>query len=265
MRTLKLTVEYDGGGFSGWQVQPRVRTVQEVVERGLAALLGEEVRVTAAGRTDAGVHAAGQVISLRTGRDLPLRAFVLGLNAHLPEDVSIAAAEEAPDGFDARRSASGKRYRYRIWNGPTRSALRRRTHWAVFRPLDVEAMQAATAPLLGRHDFSAFRAADCPATHAVRELTRVEVRGARGGELEFVVEGTAFLKHMVRNLVGTLCEVGQGKRDPGSIAALLAGRDRTRAGATAPPEGLTLEAVFYDDPSRLVARGPPAAGEEGDE
>ncbi len=169
------------------------------------------------------------------------------MNALLPEDVAVREAEVREGPFDARRDARGKRYRYRIENAPTRAPLSRLQAWQVFRPLDADAMRAATAPLLGRHDFGAFRAADCEAHHAVRELLRLEVQGERGGRIEVVAEATAFLKHMVRNLVGTLVEVGLGARAPASMAGLLASRDRTLAGRTAPPQGLVLEEVFYPE------------------
>ncbi|HEY0839366.1 MAG TPA: tRNA pseudouridine(38-40) synthase TruA [Vulgatibacter sp.] len=246
MRTIKLTLEYDGTDFVGWQVQPNGRSVQEALEAALSTLLGEPARVVGSGRTDAGVHAGAQVASLRTGRDLPLRAFVQGMNGLLPRDVAVVRAEEAPPGFDARRSASGKRYVYRISNRPVRSPLRRRTHWEVFQPLDRAAMREAAGHLLGEHDFSAFRAADCPAPTTVRTLRRLDVLDGEGeDEILVVAEATAFLKQMVRNLAGTLVEVGLGKREAGSMPALLEGRDRTRAGRTAPPQGLVLDEVFY--------------------
>jgi tRNA pseudouridine38-40 synthase len=244
--SLKIVLSYDGTRYVGWQVQPNGPSVQAEVERALATLHGEPVRVTAAGRTDAGVHAAGQVASFAVERALPLAAYVKGMNALLPEDVAVRAAEVRDGPFDARRDARGKRYRYRIENLPTREPLTRLQAWQVFRPLDVAAMRAAAAPLLGRHDFSAFRATDCEAHHAVRELRRLDVEDAGGGRIEVVAEATAFLKHMVRNLVGTLVEVGLGAREPGSMPGLLAGRDRTLAGRTAPAHGLVLEEVFYD-------------------
>ena len=247
MPVVKLVLAYDGTRYVGWQVQPNGPSVQAEVERALSTLHGSPRRATAAGRTDAGVHAAGQVVSFPEERPLPLRAYVLGMNALLPEDVAVREASLAPDGFDARRSARGKRYRYRIENGATRDPLTRRISWQLFRPLDVAAMRAAAAPLLGRHDFAAFQAADCEAHHAVRDVSRLEVTGDPGGRIEVVVEATAFVKHMVRNVVGTLVEVGLGRRAPDSIGELLASRDRRRAGPTAPAQGLCLEAVFYGD------------------
>jgi tRNA pseudouridine38-40 synthase len=243
---VKLVLEYEGTRYVGWQVQPNGPSVQAEVEAALATLHKSPRRSTAAGRTDAGVHALGQVASFPEERPLPLSAYVKGMNAVLPPDVAVRAAELRPDAFDARRDARGKRYRYRIQNPETRAPLTRLVAWQVFRPLDVEAMRRAAALLVGRHDFSAFRAADCEAAHAVRELRRLEVLGDSRGEIAVVAEGTAFLKHMVRNLVGTLVEVGLGARPAASVAELLATRDRTLAGATAPPHGLCLEEVFYD-------------------
>ena len=244
MTVLKLTLEYDGTGFVGWQLQPNGRSVQEELEKGIARLCGEPVRVTGAGRTDAGVHARGQVASLRAPRELPLKAWTAGLNALLPDDVACIRAEIAPDGFDARRWARGKRYSYAILQTAVRSPLERARAWEIRRPLDVEAMRRAAPALIGMHDFSALRASDCPARTTLREVRRLEIR-ERGPRVELIVEATAFLKHMVRNIVGTLVEVGHGRRDAGSLAALLESRDRTRAGPTAPPHGLTLEEVFY--------------------
>jgi tRNA pseudouridine38-40 synthase len=257
MSVVKLVVEYDGTRYVGWQVQPNGLAVQEVVERALATLHHGPRRVTAAGRTDAGVHALGQVVSFREDRPLPLSAYVQGMNALLPDDVAVRAASVEPDGFDARRSARGKRYRYRIVNGAVRAPLSRFYAWQIFRPLDLAAMRAAAAPLVGRQDFAAVQAADCPARHAVRHVWRLAVVEAPADRVEVVVEATAFVKHMVRNLVGTLVEVGLGRRAAASIPALLEARDRTRAGRTAPAQGLCLEEVFYPAPGE--PRGRPGA------
>ncbi len=245
MPVVKLTLEYDGTRYVGWQIQPNGPSVQAEVERALGMLHKAPRRVVAAGRTDAGVHARGQVASFPEERPLPISAYVKGMNALLPEDVAVRAASLEPDGFDARRSARGKRYRYVIQNGPTRAPLNRLFAWQLFGPLDVGAMRDAAGYLVGRHDFAAFQAADCEAHHAVRDVRRLEVVGEQGGRVEATVEATAFVKHMVRNFVGTLVQVGQGKRAPGSLPALLAGGDRKAAGPTAPPQGLCLEEVFY--------------------
>ena len=247
MPWAKLVLSYDGTRYVGWQLQANGPSIQAEVERALETLHKQPVRVTGAGRTDAGVHALGQVASFAVERPLPVTAYVKGMNAHLPDDVAVREAEVREEPFDARRDARGKRYRYRIENLPTRSPLTRLQAWQVFRPLDVAAMQAAAAPLLGRHDFGAFRAADCEAAHAVRELRRLDVLVQGDGCIEVVAEATAFLKHMVRNLVGTLVEVGLGARPAASMGDLLASRDRKLAGRTAPPQGLLLDEVFYDE------------------
>ncbi|HEX9049400.1 MAG TPA: tRNA pseudouridine(38-40) synthase TruA [Anaeromyxobacter sp.] len=245
MPVVKLTLEYDGTRYVGWQVQPNGPSIQAEVERALSELHKAPRRVTAAGRTDAGVHALGQVASFPEERPLPLAAYVKGMNALLPPDVAVRAASVEPDGFDARRSARGKRYRYLVENFETRAPLTRLRAWQLFGPLDVGAMRDAARHLVGRHDFAAFQASDCESAHAVRDVRRLDVVGQAGGRVEVVVEATAFVKHMVRNLVGTLVEVGQGKREAGAMPALLASRDRTKAGRTAPPQGLYLEEVFY--------------------
>jgi tRNA pseudouridine38-40 synthase len=242
---VKLVLEYDGTRYVGWQVQPNGPSIQAEVERALATLHKAPRRVTAAGRTDAGVHARGQVVSFPEERPLPLTAYVKGMNALLPDDIAVRAATLAPDGFDARRSARGKRYRYAIENLETRAPLSRLQAWQLFGRLDVPAMREAARHLVGRHDFAAFQAADCASEHAVRDVFRLDVLGEAGGRIEVVVEATAFVKHMVRNLVGTLVDVGQGKRPAASMPALVASRDRKKAGRTAPPQGLCLEEVFY--------------------
>ena len=187
------------------------------------------------------------VCSFPEASPLPLRAYVMGMNALLPPDIAVSAASLEPDGFDARRSACGKRYRYAIENRETRFPLTRATAWQVFRPLDPGAMREAAALLVGRHDFAAFQASDCESRHAVRDLRRLDVLGEAPGAVEVTAEATAFVKHMVRNLVGTLVEVGLGKQPPDWAALVLASRDRTRAGPTAPPQGLCLEEVFYGE------------------
>ncbi len=245
MTRIKLTVEYDGTGYVGWQTQDNGPSVQARLEQALGELFGAPVESVAAGRTDSGVHAAGQVVCFDSPRELPLKAYTMGLNGLLPEDISVVGAEVAAAGFDPRRGARGKRYRYLISNRRARSPLRRRTHWEIFQPLDVGAMAEAARALVGRHDFSAFRASDCQAAHAVREVNVLEVTGRAGDEVALAVEGTAFLKHMVRNFAGTLVEVGRGRRPVGWVREVLESRDRTRAGPTAPPQGLTLVEVLY--------------------
>lgn len=244
MPRLKLTLEYDGTAYVGWQRQLNGTSLQEVVERALSELLGAPISTLAAGRTDAGVHALGQVVAFDAPRTLPLTAYLRGLSALLPEDISVVGATEVPAEFDPRRDALGKRYRYLLSNRPVRSPLRRRTHWQLFATLDVAAMDEAARPLLGTHDFSAFRAANCEALTTVRTLRELFIL-ASGDVVQFELEGTAFLKHMVRNIVGTLVEVGRGQQPVPWVAEVLASRDRTRAGPTAPAQGLVLVDVRY--------------------
>jgi tRNA pseudouridine38-40 synthase len=226
--------------------------VQQALEDALSRLhSGDSIAATAAGRTDAGVHARGQVVSFRTTRELNRNAYERGLNTYLPFSVAVRGVEPAPEGFDARRWARGKRYAYRMLRSRFRSPLRDRFTWLVHRKLHVAAMQEAAQLLIGRHDFAAFRAANCEARTTVREMRRVEIV-EDGEELVLTFEATAFLKQMVRSLTGTLWEVGAGKRAPASIAGLLTNANRSEAGPTAPAQGLCLEEVFYD-----LAAGPP--------
>jgi tRNA pseudouridine38-40 synthase len=244
MPRVKLTLEYEGTGYVGWQRQPNGLSVQQVVETALGKLLGVEVVAVAASRTDAGVHALGQVVAFNAPRVLPLSAYTRGLSALLPEDVSVVAVAEVEADFDPRRDSRGKRYRYLISNRPVRSPLLRKTHWEIFARLDVQAMEEAARPLLGTHDFSAFRAANCEAQTTQRTLRTLGLVGL-GDVVQVEVEGTAFLKHMVRNMVGTLVEVGRGQKPIPWVAQVLASRDRTQAGPTAPPQGLVLLEVLY--------------------
>lgn len=256
MPTYRLTVAYDGTDFAGWQRQDNGPSIQAALETALAALFGHPVACQAAGRTDAGVHASGQVVSFTSPRTLPSRAIVYGTNDHLPTTIAVMAAEAVADDFEARHSASGKLYRYQVYNGPVRSPLHARTHWHVYngRTLDLPAMQAAAATLVGRHDFAGFRAASCERKTTVRTIRRLEVfrpadrypgSGADAAEISIEVEATAFLRNMVRILAGTLVHVGRGKMTPEQVAQLLTSRDRTKGGPTAPPQGLTLCRVDY--------------------
>jgi tRNA pseudouridine38-40 synthase len=250
MPRIKLTLEYDGTHYVGWQIQENGPSVQGRIQRALAELLGESITITGAGRTDSGVHAAGQVAHFDAPRPLPLKAYWMGLNGMLPDDIAVLSAEEVDPAFDARRWARGKRYRYRIGNRRSRSPMRRFTHWEIFQPLDLDAMRKGAELLVGEHDFQSFRAADCQSPTSVRKLNRVELSRAGADELVLDVEGTAFLKHMVRNIAGSLADVGRGKRPPSWVGEVLAAHDRTLAGATAPPQGLTLLEVLYGDGPR---------------
>jgi len=248
---LKLVVEYEGTAYQGWQLQPGGPTIQQVLERALATVLREPVRVRGAGRTDAGVHACGQVAAVRVSR-VPedLDRLRKSLNALTPEDVAVREIALVDDGFNPRRDARSRIYEYRIWNAPAPSPFWRRWAWQVPLPLDVDAMDAAARTLEGEHDFAAFRGADAePVRSTVRRVLESRVR-IDGPLLIYRVEANAFLKHMVRNVVGTLVEVGRGERTAAAISELLVGRDRTQAGATAPAHGLVLSAVRYQSLSR---------------
>jgi tRNA pseudouridine38-40 synthase len=243
---LKLVVEYEGTAYQGWQIQPGGPTVQAALEQALATALREPVRVRGAGRTDAGVHASGQVATAKVSH-VPddLARLQKSLNALTPDDVAVRELSVVDDAFDPRRHARSRVYEYRIWRASAASPFWRRFAWHVPTPLDVDAMAGAAERLLGEHDFNAFRAADADPVHStVRRVLESRLQ-PEGPLLVYRVEATAFLKHMVRNIIGTLVEVGRAERNAASLEALLAGRDRTQAGATAPPHGLVLVAVRY--------------------
>ena len=241
---IKLTVEYDGTRYHGWQIQANGETIQAVLERAVSTFLGKSTRITGSGRTDAGVHALGQVASFVSDQDCDLRKMRLGLNALTPEDISITAVERVADSFDARRDGRSRVYEYHILNRSTPSPFYLNRAWHVHEPLALEAMREAVHGLRGEHDFSSFRAAGCDALHPARKVYRT-VLETRGELLVYTIEATAFLRHMVRNIVGTMVEVGRGARSAQSFAELLEARDRTKAGPTAPPHGLYLVEVKY--------------------
>ncbi|HEU4734574.1 MAG TPA: tRNA pseudouridine(38-40) synthase TruA [Kofleriaceae bacterium] len=259
MRHIRLIVEYDGTGLCGWQRQANGPTVQGHLEDALGKLLAHEATVTGASRTDAGVHASGQVASFRTERAIPLHGVRRGLNSILPEAIAIAAADEVDDDFHPRFSATGKHYRYLVFTRPERSPRWRHRAWHLRGPampvgtagaagaLDLGAMREAAGALVGEHDFAAFRAAGCTANTTVRHIEDIAI-GVVPGEPALVaidVRGNAFLRNMVRICVGTLVEVGQGRRPVRQVSEILVSRDRTRAGITAPPHGLELVSVRY--------------------
>ena len=237
---------YDGTAYAGWQVQPDATTVQGLVTAAARALLGPDVRVIGASRTDAGVHALRQVASLRAESALAPAAVRGALNAALPADIRILEVTEASAGFDARRSATGKRYAYLIDNGPTANPLLRRYAWHVPWPLDATVMRRALAALRGRHDFSAFCAAPGRGTTPVCVVRALHV-WRRKRSLVVLVSSDRFLHHMMRNVVGSLVAVGRSAREPEWMAEVLASGDRTHAGPTAPAQGLTLVRVLYPE------------------
>jgi tRNA pseudouridine38-40 synthase len=241
---IKVVLEYDGSGFAGWQQQAHGRTVEAELKRALHEVTGAEHKVYAAGRTDAGAHAEGQVVSFETdGRITPQR-LVAALNARLPGDVSVLTAEIAPDGFHARYSARWRRYRYRYLDRRARPALERGRCWHIGGPLDVDAMSAAAKALVGKHDWTSYCSASEPADGRVREMRSAKV--ARRGdfvELELVAEG--FLRGLARSIAGALAEVGRGRKPPEWVGEVLAARDRRLAPPTAPAGGLTLVEVIY--------------------
>lgn len=266
---MKLTLAYDGTAYAGWQRQPQARTrkptIQRQIEEALAEVLRERVRLSAAGRTDAGVHAAGQVASFTTTRGIRPANLVRALNTRLPGDIRVCAAEEMPAGFDARRHAVSKTYRYAIWTGGEPGPFFRHLVWHVPFVLDIEQMQAAARLLEGEHDFAAFQGRGSRVKTTVRQVSRSEIvevhvdaaqpvplvaapppPGRTGQLLRYEVTGTGFLRHMVRAIAGTLVDIGRGRRCAGAIAAILASRDRTRAGMNAPAHGLMLWEVGYD-------------------
>ena len=245
MTTFKLVLEYDGTHYSGWQRQLNATTVQAAVEDALAAIAQTRLTIVGAGRTDAGVHALGQVASFKTERRLLPREWLRALNAHLPSDISALSVDEVPDHFHARYSATGKLYEYHILNRSERAALLRARAWTVYKPLNIDAMSEAAASLLGSHDFSSFQTAPTDNKNPHCCLLQSELR--RQGDLivcSFYAD--RFLKQMVRTLVGTLVEVGRGKRPASDMSTVLTARSRPAAGRTAPAHGLYLVRVDYD-------------------
>ena len=250
-RTLKLTVQYDGTDYVGWQRQAEGVSIQGLLEDALRPIEGAPVTVHGAGRTDAGVHAAGQVASVTLTATLDPSTLARALNAVLPRDVRVRDVEEVPVGFHARFNSTGKRYRYRILNGGHGSPFDLRYHWHVPQPLDFDAMVAAAKPLEGRHDFAAFASAGSDVPSSEREIFSIRLnRGFAGWDVRGLlitidVEGDGFLRHMVRSIAGTLVEIGWGRWPADAMQDILDSRDRARAGTTAPPQGLFLMSVMY--------------------
>ena len=244
MRNVKVIVEYDGTDYFGFQYQPNVPTIQGVIERVLAKIVEHEVTVYGSGRTDTGVHAAGQVVNFRSEGTIPVERLCLAMNSLLPRDIVAVTAEEVDGEFHARYSAKSRLYRYDILNRETRSALQGRFCWHVNRALDVKAMRDAARRLVGVHDFTSFSRADRDDGSPMREMRGIDV--VRRGEHVIVeIRANAFLRSMVRVIVGTLVEVGLGRMERARVREILEAKDRGRAAKTAPPHGLCLAEVEY--------------------
>ena len=245
VRNIRLLLEYDGTRYHGWQRQKNALSLQEVLEQALGRLTGETVKLLGSGRTDAGVHALGQVANFLTGSAIPLKAFHAGLNSLLPRDIAVLEAAAAPPDFHARKSARAKTYEYRILNRPNRSPLHHHYGWWISRPLAFAAMVRAAAALPGEHDFSAFQASGSDIKNPVRRVLAAQWQTHPGGWLRFTITANGFLRGMVRSLVGTMVEVGKGKAPPEKLKELLQSGERSQAGPTAPPQGLYLVKVEY--------------------
>lgn len=244
MATIKLTIEYDGTGYAGWQRQLGQPTIQETLESVIAQITQTPTSIVGAGRTDAGVHALGQVASFLTDRQLSEQEWLRGLNGLLPDDISVRTVQFMADEFHARYSATGKLYEYRILNRPERSALVHHRAWHIHKPLDIETMRDGARALVGCHDFSSFQGSPTDNENPRCNLQQLDV--SRDQEIIRVhLYADRFLKQMVRAIVGTLVEVGQGKRAAGSMKDILHARDRSAAGRTAPAHGLYLVRVDY--------------------
>lgn len=241
---IALGIEYDGTAYNGWQRQKTGVGVQARIEESLTKVADEAVELTCAGRTDTGVHASGQVVHFDTSSERTPRGWLLGANSSLPDDISVIWATPVNDEFHARFSALSRSYHYLILNRLERSALHRHRAWWVHQPLDAARMHRAAQSLLGKHDFSAFRAAGCQASTAVREIRSISIR-RHNDWIELEVTANAFLQHMVRNIIGTLTTVGAGEEPDSWVAAVLESRDRKQGGIAAPPHGLTLVSVKY--------------------
>jgi tRNA pseudouridine38-40 synthase len=251
---IALGIEYDGSRFLGWQTQPGGGTVQDALESALSGIADDPVSVTCAGRTDRGVHALTQVVHFDTLAERPDSAWVRGVNALLPEAVAVLWARRVPQEFHARYAARSRSYRYLLVNRRVRPALAARYAGWYHAPLELAPMREAAAQLLGEHDFSAFRAAECQAKSPVRTLQAIGIE-RYGERIEFSLRANAWLQHMVRNIVGTLVYVGAGKQPPAWARAVLDSRERARAAPTFAPEGLYLEAVEYEAKWELPAAG----------
>lgn len=247
MRTIKLTLAYDGTAYAGWQSQPDAKTLQGTLEAAIEKVTGEAVRTLASGRTDAGVHAIGQVVSFSTSSDMPVDVLQRAITNNLPRDMVVLEVVDAPQGFNALRDTVRKRYRYQLDDGQTPNPLDRHQVWHYGRPLNVEAMQQGAALLLGTHDFASFESSGSPRESSVRAIFDASVARApaKSHRIVIEVEADGFLYNMVRAIAGTLVEVGLGNHEPAWMTEVLRSKDRGRAGRTAPAHGLCLVRVEY--------------------
>lgn len=245
MRNFKMTVEYDGSGYCGWQRQDNGMSIQQVLEESIEKITGQKVSVIGSGRTDAGVHAYNQVGSFKCSTKLPVNKIFMGVNSTLPPDIVVKNLEEMPDNFHALRDVKSKIYVYKIYNQKIRPALGRKYFWHVRYSLDVLQMKKAAKYLLGTHDFSCFCATGSDVKDRVRTVVNIEIKTLTDGLIEITVESYGFLKYMVRNIIGTLVEVGRGKREPQEMKLIIESKNRNIAGATAPAYGLFLKEVKY--------------------
>jgi len=252
MRNIKLIVQYDGTGFAGFQYQPQQRTIQGELEKHLGKICGHAVRVIGAGRTDAGVHALGQVVNFETHGTVPTNRIPVAANSLLPRQIAASSAEDVEADFHARYSARGKRYRYSILNRASPSPFLARFAWHMPRALDLAALRAGAERLLGRHDFTSFSAAKAEVEDRRRELRAAQWE-QRGDVLTLTLEADGFLHNMARIIAGTLVEVGLGRLAPEAVSEALEARDRATAGRTAPPQGLCLLCVIYHEAAASAA------------
>ncbi len=254
---LALTIEYDGSRYSGFQYQTNAPSVQAELEGAIERLTGEKVRIAGAGRTDAGVHAAGQVVAFDTGSDLPAERFAAGMNFHLPKDVAVRSAHRVPEGFDPRRAAVSRWYAYTLLNRATRSPLGERSAVVVKQPLDIGLMRKASKLMEGTHDFARFAGPlERPDASTVRIVNKIDIK-VDGEIIEINVDGSAFLPHQVRRMVGALVDVGRGKMTAAEVASLIAGHDTGAVARSMPPQGLSLVQVRYP---KQLGLGPDALG-----
>lgn len=250
MKNFKLTIEYDGTAYHGWQIQDNDITIQETVENALATMTREKIRLHASGRTDAGVHALGQVAHFKTDARISSDAFFAGLNSLLPDDIVIISCEEVDETFHARFNAKHKTYQYRIYNHPIPLAIGRQYAWHVRKKLDIDAMQNTIAHIIGTHDFKSFEGTGSPRDHTIRTVLNAYADITDDGYLIVEITANGFLRYMIRNLVGTLVDVGLTKISPQDFKHILDSKNRDIAGITAPPHGLFLVNVNYDKPSK---------------